>query len=94
MEEHRVDLRAWGLGSSHILLLPNRKNLLKIDDYRDPLCRDERTAWSEEKRRGVSSSAKMRWTALAVLAEINQRVGSVQPGDSGRVNGIGAMLHG
>jgi hypothetical protein len=31
IEEHRSDLRRWGQGSSHIRLLPNRKNLLRID---------------------------------------------------------------
>jgi hypothetical protein len=31
MEEHRADLRAWGQGSTHIRLLPNRKNMLKIE---------------------------------------------------------------
>jgi hypothetical protein len=28
---HRSTLRQWGRGSSHVRLLPNRKNLLKID---------------------------------------------------------------
>jgi hypothetical protein len=31
VEEYRSDLRRWGQGSSHIRLLPNRKNLLRID---------------------------------------------------------------
>jgi hypothetical protein len=31
MEEHRADLRALRQRSSNIRLLPNRKNLLKID---------------------------------------------------------------
>jgi hypothetical protein len=30
IEEYRSDLRRWGQGS-HIRLLPNRKNLLRID---------------------------------------------------------------
>lgn len=31
MQEHRQSMRSWGQGSSHIRLMPNRKNLLKID---------------------------------------------------------------
>jgi hypothetical protein len=31
IEEYRSDLRRWGQGSTHITLLPNRKNLLRID---------------------------------------------------------------
>jgi hypothetical protein len=31
MKEHRNTLRRWGQGSSHIALLPRRKNLLNID---------------------------------------------------------------
>lgn len=31
MEAHRGDMRRCGQGSSHIRLLPNRKNLLRID---------------------------------------------------------------
>jgi ribosomal protein L40E len=31
MEDHRQSMRAWGQGSTHIRLLPNRKNLLCID---------------------------------------------------------------
>lgn len=31
IEEHRQSMRSWGQGSSHIRLLPNRKNLLRID---------------------------------------------------------------
>lgn len=31
MAEHRDSMRRWGQGSSHIRLLPNRKNLLWID---------------------------------------------------------------
>lgn len=31
MEDHRKSIRVWGQGSSHIRLLPNRKNLLRID---------------------------------------------------------------
>jgi hypothetical protein len=29
--EHQADMRRWGQGSSEIRLLPNRKNLLRID---------------------------------------------------------------
>jgi hypothetical protein len=31
MKDHRQSMRAWGQGSTHIRLLPNRKNLLRID---------------------------------------------------------------
>jgi hypothetical protein len=31
MEDHRKSMRVWGQGSTHIRLLPNRKNLLRID---------------------------------------------------------------
>jgi hypothetical protein len=31
MGDHRQSMRAWGQGSSHIRLLPHRKNLLRID---------------------------------------------------------------
>jgi hypothetical protein len=31
MEHYRQAMRAWGQGSTHIRLLPNRKNLLRID---------------------------------------------------------------
>jgi hypothetical protein len=31
IENHRQSMRAWGQGSTHIRLLPNRKNLLRID---------------------------------------------------------------
>jgi hypothetical protein len=31
IEDHRRDLRRWGQGNSHIRLVPNRKNLLRID---------------------------------------------------------------
>lgn len=31
MDDHRQSMRSWGQGSSHIRLLPNRKNLLRID---------------------------------------------------------------
>jgi hypothetical protein len=31
MEEHRQGMRSCGQGSSHVRLLPNRKNLLRID---------------------------------------------------------------
>ena len=31
MGDHRQSMRSWGQGSSHIRLLPNRKNLLRID---------------------------------------------------------------
>jgi hypothetical protein len=31
IEDHRIDMRRWGQGSSHIRLVPNRKNLLRID---------------------------------------------------------------
>jgi hypothetical protein len=30
METHRESMRSWGQGSTHIRLLPNRKNLLRI----------------------------------------------------------------
>ena len=30
-EDHRSDMRRWGQGSTNIRLLPNRKNLLRID---------------------------------------------------------------
>jgi hypothetical protein len=36
MEDHRQSMRAWGEGSTNIRLLPNRKNLLRIDW--DKLC--------------------------------------------------------
>jgi hypothetical protein len=31
VRDHRQSMRAWGQGSTHIKLLPNRKNLLRID---------------------------------------------------------------
>jgi hypothetical protein len=31
IEDHRRDMRRWGQGNTHIRLLPNRKNLLRID---------------------------------------------------------------
>jgi hypothetical protein len=31
IEDHRSDIRRWGQGSTNIRLLPNRKNLLRVD---------------------------------------------------------------
>lgn len=31
LEEHRRDMGRWGQGSSHVQLVPGRKNLLRID---------------------------------------------------------------